>query len=470
MENEGDNPIEGNSISLVVQRYEEMVTNNGSYFFDVDEFEDLIEFYLDNNLPDKAFKVAEFALGQHPKSATLLLNSAQILLSVYKPQKALHYLKLAENIEPYNLDLHLSKANAFSQLRKPEKAIENYKKALVYADEKEKEDIFLQMAFENENRDRYDLAIEHLQEVLEINPENETAIYEIGFCFDASENTQKGLLFFKQFVDKSPYSYIGWHNMGMSYFKLDLYERAIECFDFSIAIKPDFSSAYFNKAHCLSNLENYKDAIECFEETLEYDAEDSYTFYCIGECYEKLEKYQKAIGFYKKSLDLDDFNADAWLGIGACHNELDQLQDAISYVKKAIKIDAHNPEYWLVFGDVQSKMGFLEEAKISFENVLKLEPENADIYSDLAWTHEQLDDYAEALRYFREGIEKFSCHAKLFYNFAAFLLKNGQLEESLFNLDTALSLNYGELDVFFEACEDGIFHPQVLELIEYHKK
>ena len=53
MEREGENLHEDDNLSFVVQRYEEMILTNGSYFFDVDEFEDLIEFYVDKNQPGK---------------------------------------------------------------------------------------------------------------------------------------------------------------------------------------------------------------------------------------------------------------------------------------------------------------------------------------------------------------------------------------------------------------------------------
>ena len=64
----------------------------------------------------------------------------------------------------------------------------------------------------------------------------------------------------------------------------------------AIAIKEDFSSAYFNKAHCFSQQDLHEKALECFKETLQFDVEDALSYYYIGECYEKLEKYSMGTG------------------------------------------------------------------------------------------------------------------------------------------------------------------------------
>ena len=135
-----------------------------------------------------------------------------------------------------NIELFYTKASIFSQLRKSDKAIEQYKKALDHAEDFEKEDIQLQLAFEYENLSKYSFAIEHLQEILKTNHENETALYELGFCYDVSEKIEDGKAYFEEFVNLHPYSYIGWFNLGITFGKLKLYEKAIDAYDFAIAI------------------------------------------------------------------------------------------------------------------------------------------------------------------------------------------------------------------------------------------
>ncbi|MBK6752904.1 MAG: hypothetical protein IPG69_04795 [Flavobacteriales bacterium] len=63
-----------------VQRFEDMLSRNDHYFFDVEEFELIIEHYLDNNDLKKARQVLDYARQQHPGSVDLLFCEAQVLM------------------------------------------------------------------------------------------------------------------------------------------------------------------------------------------------------------------------------------------------------------------------------------------------------------------------------------------------------------------------------------------------------
>ncbi len=470
MENESNLPFEDSPQGeAIVKRYEEMLSKRANFFFDVDEFEDLVNHYNERNDAAKALDVLKYALELHPNSASLLVSCAQIYVSIHKPQEALRYLNMAESFEPFNIDLFHIKGNIYSQLRKSDRAVEQYKKALEYAEKNERQDLMLQLAFELENTNKYNEAIAYLQDILEGNPDNETALYEIGFCYDVSEQVEDGKTFFAQFVDKNPYSYIGWYNLGITFGKLELYEKAISCYDFAIAIKDDFSSAYFNKAHCYSQLEDFTKALECFKDTLSLDTEDSLSLYYMGECYEKLNEIELAIKSYKRAIEIDDFIADAWFGIGNCYYELERYQESLNHIKKAIGLDDGNPDYYYLLGDVQLDLRFHEEAFIAYKKVYELEPNDETILIDLGNISAEMKDTDAAMDYFCEGVKKQPKNAKLLYNFVAFLLKKGDYINALFYLDVALKDYYEQKDELFEAYQDAKFNEQVLELVEYYK-
>ena len=470
MENDNEFTSEEHSNLTTVRKFEDMLSQSKSFFFDVDEFEILLEHYNSKNNYSKSLDVANYALQQHPHSASLLVSVAQLHLSIHKPQAALKFLQQAEAFEPFNIELFYTKASIFSQLRKSEKAIEQYKKALEHAEEFEREDILLQLAFEYENLDKHDDAIRQLKEILRINSDNETALYELGFCFDVSDQIELGKNYFKEFVDRHPYSYIGWYNLGITLAKLDLFEKAIDCYDFAIAIKEDFSSAYFNKAHCYNQQGEYTKALDCFNETLQFDTEDSLCYYYMGESFEKLNDHSKAISYYKKALDLDEYLSDAWYGIASCYFEQGRELDCISYVKKAIGYDEYNPEYFYLLGESQSVLGFHQEALESFEKVYELDSRNDTVLIDLANTCKELGDIDGATNYFILGVQTQSENAKLLYNFVGFLFQKGDVINAMFYLDSALKNHYDERNELFEVYEAAKYNPRVIELLEYYKK
>ena len=52
-------------IRQAVQKFERMKRNNEKYFFDVVEFESIIDYYIESNNSPKAFEAAALATQQH---------------------------------------------------------------------------------------------------------------------------------------------------------------------------------------------------------------------------------------------------------------------------------------------------------------------------------------------------------------------------------------------------------------------
>jgi tetratricopeptide (TPR) repeat protein len=71
--------------------------------------------------------------------------------------------------------------------------------------------------------------------------------------------------------------------LGNAYNKLNLFEKAIDAYDYAILIKENFSSAYFNKGNSLVNLDRYSEAIEVYKQTFEYEPPNGDTYCAIGE-------------------------------------------------------------------------------------------------------------------------------------------------------------------------------------------
>ena len=82
----------------LVNKYEQMLTNNESYYFDIDEFEEIIDFYCDQNRFNKAIKVIEYAYSLFPDNTSRLLRESQILSAMGHLNRALAKLKMLEDL------------------------------------------------------------------------------------------------------------------------------------------------------------------------------------------------------------------------------------------------------------------------------------------------------------------------------------------------------------------------------------
>ena len=314
-----------------VERYEAMLHRNDRYFFDVEEFELILEHYLERSELKQAKQVLDYAYEQHPGSLDLLFCEAQLMMSMGKLNRALSVLDTIGRMEPLNEDVYLNKAGIYSQLRNYRKAVDHYKRALELAEEG-LDDILLDLAFEYENLDQFDNAIDCLKRALEMNPENEAAMYELAYCYDQKDAHLASVAFFREFTNEHPYAFVAWYNLGNSLARMDRLEESIEALDYCLAIEERFTSASFSKARNQLLKADYEGAIDTYQDTIEHDGPQAITFSYIGECYEKMEQYEKALIHYDQSIALDPNWVDAWIGRGVVKDMQDRLSIMAEYI------------------------------------------------------------------------------------------------------------------------------------------
>ena len=106
--NEGSLPLpdRDDELNSCIERFEAMLHRNDHYFFDVEEFEIIIEHYLEQNDLRKAREVLTYAHQQHPGSMDLKFCEAHVLISMGKLNRDLDDLYPIVNMEPNNEDVH----------------------------------------------------------------------------------------------------------------------------------------------------------------------------------------------------------------------------------------------------------------------------------------------------------------------------------------------------------------------------
>jgi tetratricopeptide (TPR) repeat protein len=97
---DGEGSFEEFEWEAPIERFEDMLKNKKNWFFDVEDFELLIDYYLDRGNFKKAGIALSFAQGQHPGATSILLRESQVLLTNGKLNKALKILDEIELLEP----------------------------------------------------------------------------------------------------------------------------------------------------------------------------------------------------------------------------------------------------------------------------------------------------------------------------------------------------------------------------------
>ena len=107
-----------------------MLKTNNVFFFDSNEFENIIHHYLEIGKIALAKKAIKLGLDQHPTSINLRLFRVEVLIFENKLSEAAKLLNLLFELEPNNEELYIQKANIHSKRDQHTEAIEVFKQAL----------------------------------------------------------------------------------------------------------------------------------------------------------------------------------------------------------------------------------------------------------------------------------------------------------------------------------------------------
>lgn len=426
-----------------INRFEEMLNANSISFFDVYEFENIIDYYLDQHNIPNAKTAIEFGLKQHPKATTIKLRLAHVYIQNGKPSKGLHFLREIEPIESSNGDFYLLKGTALNILGKKEDARTAFNKAIRLTVEG-KDDIIFSIAFSYLNTRRYDLAIKYLLLAHEVNPANIFVLQELAMVYERIDQLETSIVYYHKYLSIEPYAENIWFNLGMVYTNLNENDKAIEAYDFAIAICPDYVSAYFSKANTLVDSEQYTEAIKTFEEIIFIEPDNVQAYTYIGECYEKLKLYNRACQYYIKAIEIDNTFADAWYGLGMSNFQSKFYSKSLNYFVRANEIDPENPEYWFMLGKVYKKLNLFDKSVDSYNRAVELDPNDYEAWishADILFIENKVHD---AIGILNKAYQYNNEIAAINYNLAAYYLHIDQSKLAYEFFEKGLAIDYEE--------------------------
>lgn len=447
--------------------YEEMLSNNNLSYFDISDYEEIIDYYINANSINQALDVCLFAEKQHPLSSSITLRKAQVLIEDGKPKQGLEILQEIAVIEPNNPEIFMLQGIALVHLGDVNKAIKFFEKVLNEVENTDDEVYILHdIAVTFMQLNQFSIALKYLNKAYRINPEDIALSYDIGYCLEKMDRDEESIKYFEKFLAEHPFSKITWYNLGVVYKKLKKYNKAIEAYDFSYAIDDEFSSPLYNKAYVLVKQKKYDEAIEVYSEFLKLEPENAAVYCFIGECYESLNNYDTAIEYYNKCLEIDQTFADAWYGLGILQVYQEKYQESITFLKNAIKYDSKNPGYWFTLAKVYNNLNNTKAAEILFKMTIKVEPYNPDFwltYSEFKFSNKDLQSAINILIKAKEFISE---NAKIEYKLAAYLFSSGNNSVAYKHLKNALKQDYNSHNLFLEYYPEGKINQKIKKIID----
>lgn len=419
----------------LVQRFEEMIRNDVFIFFDSEEYQDIILYYIEKDKITMAKKALDYALHQYPLDLDILVFQAEIFIIEEKFDTALELLNQLEAQENKHYEVLYQKAVALSRKGNHRLAIDYFTRASFYTTDKDEP--FINIGIEYIFLQEYAKATDFFQKALQYQPLEMVALQNLLFCYEVQNLQQKGIDFLNNFIDKYPYNSWAWQQLGKFYYNIGEFKKSAEASDMAIVINPKALHAYLEKAFALEKIKEYKEAIDTYLLVIELFKPTSYVYSRIGYCYMQLKNVNLGREFFEKALQLDPKFELVLLHLLEIYISVSEFELAKSIAEKLIELEANNYTYWKKLGLICIEIHDFNTACLSFEKAIEYGEKNVEVHLLYAQILLLLKQPEKAVKVLKNIEDKAPALVFVYFIAAYFALDN---------TDVALSYLYKLLD------------------------
>lgn len=351
------------TLSELVKRYENMLKNGESAFFDLHEFVDIAQYYETKGKLAEAIAVFDFALTIYPGNVDLLTKQA---LCVYWTGDIDRAYDLITTI-PMTNDFSL-KAKADILFGKGEKAeAKEILFKLVSDSLMDQVDCLeaLDILCEHE---QFDDALKLLKVIISRFGYTDEVIEEYFFINGELELYDDNIKLLNELLDKDPYHIENWCKLARTYGAMHQTDKAVDACEFALAIEPDNEIAANLEAFFYYEARNYDKALEIFEKLYSKDPGNYTVLLGLGDSYWAKQDYVNALKYLQLAIELDDMIAEVRYMAAYCAFQLDSFQQALDLIIPVADLDGG--------GDLKYKM-------LTMDLKLAINTPIADIYEEL---------------------------------------------------------------------------------------
>lgn len=194
------------------------------------------------------------------------------------------------------------------------------------------------------------------------------------------------------------------NNLGLTYDKLGMYEKAIQEYNEALRLDPGYIEVHnnlavtFHKIGLTNEAENeLKEVIR--QNPLYLDARCN-----LGKILAASGRFEEALLEYKEVLRLNPDHVCAHNDMGELHYSMERKTEAINEFSHALHIDPGYMPAHINLGKIFVESGKYDEAEGEFQKVLDIDPESPEANLGMGLLHYELKNYEKASRAFIRAV------------------------------------------------------------------
>jgi tetratricopeptide (TPR) repeat protein len=303
----------------------------------------------------------------------------------------------------------------FMEAAKEEEEIKQYIHELFYFFHAFPKDSF-QTLFENKiqfhnTRVSQIVATAETHKTLKIN-----AFYNMGLAYSNKGDNDKAIECYQKAIEIKPDKHEAFNNMGSAYDDKGDKDKAIKCYQKAIDIKPDFHEAFYNMGLAYSNKGDKDKAIECYQKAIEIKPDSHDAFYSMGNAYSAKGDKDKAIECYQKAIEIKPDKHEAFCNMGSAYDDKGDKDKAIECYQKAIDIKPDFHEAFNNMGSAYGEKGDKDKAIECYQKAIEIKPDKHDAFNNMGNAYLNKGDNDKAIECYQKAIDIKPDFHEAFYN------------------------------------------------------
>ena len=378
MNNDLSSYFEEPEFKEILAKYEGMVYDHTSIYFDAEELTDIAEFYASQGREKEAEKAIDFALLLHPSNTDALVFKSRSLCIKGKLNEAYQVMDLIEDTS--DREVQFLKADLLIEEGRLEEADEIFQALAKSEDESAEVLIDIALSYMDANQELS--SAEWLEKVREkgINETNSQKFRDVWCDFCTTFNQpEKAINAYQITLDKYPYSINHWIGLAKCYLMMNDVIQAHEAVDFSLAIDENNQEALEVKSFCFLQSENYEEAIVYCQKLMHMTKDKCRMYAFLTKCYLELERTQEALDNCMEWLEncqkLTGYEkSEIYCYIAMCYCNLNQPENGMKYIDASLDLNPFNRACIIQKGMLHLQLEENEKAEELFMKAIALSP------------------------------------------------------------------------------------------------
>lgn len=388
---------------------------------------------LENNDTENALSILKQSLDHATDDEKFTIADIYMQWGFY--EEALSVLSPLIHIYPEESELLMMLAQLYTEMNQDDNALELLHR--ISPGDDAYVPALLQLADLYQAQGLYEVAEQKLSEARNLAPDEEIIDFALAELLFSIADYGRAITYYLKVQSPKIADVTIIDRLAESYAAIGQYEKALDCF---LQIDSEDPALLFKFGLTASRAGRNDLAIKAWEKTIEIDPYYYAVYYHLAKVYDEEEWVQEAYQTAKAGIDHNEYNKELYYLAGTLLFKLDNPHEGEEYIRRAIDLDPDYKEAILfliqIFKDKEN-----HDAVIELIQDMKLTGSDDSIYDwELARAYNELEDYAEAAKYYQEAYVVLDKDSDFLKEYGYFLIEDGKKEDGLALLKAYLQI------------------------------